>query len=351
MRLLKEKSEFVFEKSPLKRVTKQHKCEICGKPDWCSYSENGAIALCSRISAGSVKQAKNKDYIHKLRPDVGNIASAVSTSSLKSSGSCGNKQAGADHLHEVYSYLLGDCLELTEEHGDVLLNVRALSDSTIGNKLYASMPSKEKLPEVCAKLEKRFGDKLNGVPGFYKDEVGRLKMVHYGGYFIPIRDVQGRIVGMQIRLDRYVDNNKYLWFSTNPEKFTYGASSGTPVHYVKPDLVWQFGFAYITEGALKADIISEYENAAVIAIAGVTCFDVETFGIEIRKAIPKLERAKIAFDIDWKTNPSVEAGLLRMRHSLKLAGLVVEIADWDAEQGKGFDDVLIKNERRAAENE
>jgi hypothetical protein len=336
--------------SPLKRVTKRRKCEICGRPDWCSYTEDGALALCMRVSAGSVKQAKNGAYIHVLRSDVGNNASAVSTSSLKSSGSCGNKQADADHLHEVYTYLLGECLELTEEHGDILLNERTLSDTTIAYKLYASQPSKEKLPEVCAKLEKRFGNNLNGVPGFYKDEAGRWKMVHYNGYFIPVRDVQGRIVGMQIRLDGNVEH-KYLWFSTSPEKFTCGASSGTPVHYVKPDLVKQFGFAFITEGALKADIISEYKHAAVIAIAGVTCFDEETFGIEVRKAIPKLERAVIAFDSDWKTNSAVKEGLLRMGRSLRAAGLIVEVLDWDAEQGKGLDNALIENERRVEENE
>jgi Domain of unknown function (DUF3854) len=350
MRLLKDKSRFVNVDSPLVRVTKRHRCEICGKQDWCSYRQDGALALCMRVSAGSIKTADNGAYIHVLRPDVGNNASAVSTSSLKNSGKCGNKQADADHLHEVYTYLLEKCLILSAEHGDILLNERTLSDTTIAYKLYASIPSKAELPEVCKKMEERFGNNLHGVPGFYKGELGRWKMVHYNGYFIPVRDAQGRIVGMQIRLDGNVEH-KYLWFSTSPEKFTCGASSGTPFHYVKPDLVGQFGFAYITEGALKADIISEYENAAVIAIAGVTCFEEETFGIEVRKAIPKLERAVIAFDSDWKTNPAVKGGLLRMGRSLKAAGLIVEVMDWDAEQGKGLDNALIENERRVEESE
>lgn len=348
MRLLKEKSEFVTTNPPLKRVTKRRKCEICNKPDWCTYTEDGTLALCMRVSAGSTKEAKNGAYIHILRSDVGNIASAVSTSSLKSSGSCGNTQTDADHLHEVYSYLLEECLELTAEHGNILLNQRTLSDSTIANKLYASLPSEEKLPEVCMKMENRFGDNLKGVPGFYKGKSGRWKMFHCNGYFVPIRDVKGRIAGMQIRLDTY---GKYLWFSTSPDKYTYGTSSGTPVHYVKPDLVAKSGLAVITEGALKADIIREYKGVAVIAIAGVTCFDEETFGIELKKALPKLERAVIAFDSDWKTNPAVKDGLLRMGRSLRNAGLVVEVFDWDAEQGKGLDDALIENERRAEKNE
>ncbi len=281
---------------------------------------------------------------------MGNIASAVSTSSIKSSGSCGNKQADADRLHEVYAYLLGECLELTEEHSDILLNERRLSDTTIAYKLYASMPSKEKLPEVCAKMEKRFGNNLNGVPGFYKDALGRWKMFHCDGYFVPVRDVQGRIVGMQIRRDDN-EKNKYLWFSTSPDKYACGASSGTPVHYVKPEFVAQYGFAFITEGALKADVSSEYLHAAVIAIAGVKCFDEETFGLDLKKAIPNLVRAVIAFDSDWETNPTVKEGLLRMGRSLRAAGLVVELRNWDAELGKGLDDALIESERRATENE
>lgn len=350
MRIEENKSGFPKITSTLKKVTKKRKCAICGKPDWCSYSENGELALCKRVSAGSVKEAKNGAYIHLLRPGVGNSASAVSTPSIKNNGKCGNEKADADRLHEVYSYLLGECLELTEEHGDVLLNERRLSDLTIAYKLYASLPSKVELPKVCEKLEKRFGDNLLGVPGFYKDELGRWKMFRCDGYFVPVRDVQGRIVGMQIRLDDD-EKNKYLWFSTSPDNYTCGASSGTPVHYAKPDLAGQGGFALVTEGALKADFISEQEDAAAVAIAGVTCFDEETFGLELRKALPKLKRVRIAFDSDWKTNPVVRNGLLRMRSSLKRAGLIVEVLDWDVEQGKGFDDAWIQSERSKEENE
>ena len=49
------------------RVTRQRLCKICGKPDWCSYSADGRVAVCMRTE--SDKAAKNGGYVHKLTDD------------------------------------------------------------------------------------------------------------------------------------------------------------------------------------------------------------------------------------------------------------------------------------------
>jgi len=53
----------------MRRVSKRKPCLICGKPDWCGISADGAICVCMRISEGSVKLTPNGGYLHVLRDD------------------------------------------------------------------------------------------------------------------------------------------------------------------------------------------------------------------------------------------------------------------------------------------
>ncbi len=51
------------------RVSRQRPCPICGKPDWCSITEDGAAACCMRISEGAVAhvdQGHGVGHIHQL---------------------------------------------------------------------------------------------------------------------------------------------------------------------------------------------------------------------------------------------------------------------------------------------
>lgn len=334
---------FDYVKSPLRRVSTKHKCEICGKPDWCNYSEDGVLALCMRISTGSIKEAGNGAFVHVLRPSVFDHAPAKAATPIMGGGGGGyetDDKADADRRHLVYSFLLEECLTLRPEHGDQLLGVRCLSDTTITTNLYASMPAKSELPKTCRMMREKFGEDLRGVPGFYLDEVGGWKIFHVDGLVIPVRDVRGRIAALQIRPDK-IRKTKYLWFSTTPEKYPGGASSGSPLHFTKPDLVRQSGFTLITEGALKADVISEIFGCSVVGIAGVTAFNAETFGVELCEALPELRRVGVAYDADWRTNKAVRNGLKRLLLALGKTKLQVIALDWEAARGKGLDDYWI----------
>jgi hypothetical protein len=46
------------------RVTRKDPCPVCGKPDWCGVSEDGAVAVCMRVE--SAKPARNGGWIHVL---------------------------------------------------------------------------------------------------------------------------------------------------------------------------------------------------------------------------------------------------------------------------------------------
>ena len=55
-------------RSPILRVSRAHPCPICGKPDWCTYTEDGRLAFCMRVE--SDRTAGNGAYIHVLRADT-----------------------------------------------------------------------------------------------------------------------------------------------------------------------------------------------------------------------------------------------------------------------------------------
>src|ERR1043165_731614 len=41
------------------RVTKQRRCRVCGKPDWCGYSTDEQTSICMRVSNGSNGTSRN----------------------------------------------------------------------------------------------------------------------------------------------------------------------------------------------------------------------------------------------------------------------------------------------------
>lgn len=319
------------------RVSKHHPCPVCTKPDWCGVTADSNTAFCMRVSIGSTSQAHNGAFIHNLAPNMSSSVAAVSAPSLRECGSAEVQRADASRCDAVYKALL-ERLTLNSHHGDHLLNERGLSDTTIAAKLYASVPNIGETQDVCSELASRFD--LSGVPGFYKSN-GCWRLNACGdGIFIPYRDIAGRIMGNQIRI--FGEDSKYIWLSSSGKES--GASSGAPIHFVKPDLIEQWELAFITEGALKADVISERLHVTLIAIAGVTSVNFERFCSQLKQSYPSLKRVAIAFDSDWRVKREVCNALKRLIIALKANGLTVFIPDWDAEYGKGLDDYLLLSE-------
>jgi hypothetical protein len=318
---------------------------MCGKTtDWhCSVTVDGSLALCSY--RWSEEQATDGRYKHRLNDlNLQTKQTAVFTPPIAMCGSVEVPRADVDLCDAVNRALL-ESLELTDAHGTHLLDERGLSDTTIAANLYASVPSRSKAREVCDELSRRFD--LTGVPGFYKKD-GLWGLRYYGqGFYVPCRDTQGRIVGLQVRMDE--GEPRYYWLSTpNAEKHPLGASSGAPVHFSKPDLAQQSGFAFITDGALKSDRIAEHTDEACVGIAGVDSFK-GTFGAELREALPELRTVEIVYDIDWKEKPEVKKAILRLGRTLITADLFVNVREWGAVIGKGFDDYLFQHERNTNE--
>ena len=97
---------------------------------------------------------------------------------------------------------------------------------------------------------------LRNVPGFYRQgDSWRLNAGDWlRGYFVPVRDLAGRIQALTIRLDAPTESGaKYLWLSSRGKQD--GATSGVPIHFAGRHL-FDKGECVITEGALKAEVIA-----------------------------------------------------------------------------------------------
>lgn len=341
--------QFYHNRAPLSRVNKRQPCSICGKPDWCSISTDGEIAICMRVSNGSTSDAHNGGYLHILRRDVAISQSKPQPASAPPIPAHSHPQPQATNIadierrHAVYSALL-DALVLSPYHVNNLL-ARGLSEDAITRNLYASVLSYQAIHAVVNQLAARFN--LSGVPGFYREN-GQWQFVgsRWAGFFVPVRDVRERIQAMQFRCDD--GKARYVWVSSKDKPD--GASSGAPIHISAPYWIGLKPTArvWLTEGALKADVIAGQTENAVIAVAGVHAFN-QHFARDLKSTLPTVSTIAIAFDADSDSNPQVAEALQRAALLLHAGGFRVQIARWNQAHGKGLDDVIVNLSRRRAQ--
>jgi predicted CopG family antitoxin len=249
-----------------------------------------------------------------------------------------NMIANIEIRDKVYRAFLSK-LKLEKRHLQNLIR-RGLSWQAIGQNMYKSVPQDEKeIYKICNELIKE-GYKLEGIPGFYKTENNKWFFKSYPGFFIPVKDVYGRIQGMQIRRDEDKDKDKpkYIWFSSK------GKPYGTPAHAWIGVSGTPSKKVIITEGPLKADISYYLSRLTFVSVPGITA----TKGIE--QILKELGAQKIFIAFDMDLNEEVKEIVLKAREKLKNilteAGFEVHIKEWDGYLGKGIDDYLLTLQKR-----
>jgi diguanylate cyclase (GGDEF)-like protein len=238
-----------------------------------------------------------------------------------------------DRYRAVWSHLA-----LFPQHRDHLRQ-RGLSDAAIDAHGFRSMPT-----ERIGWMQKLSWtpEDLRGVPGFSWKDDGHFHGPR--GFLIPVRRRDTAIIGAQIHPDDS-DVGKYLWWSTaDPDKYPGGASSGSPPHWAWPGNQAYDDVAelWITEGPLKAIIAAEYLEMPVIGLAGLGRFNA---ALPILEAL-KPQRVIVAFDADIKTNEALGRLVTQALHAYRqvmTADGQLWMADWDAQEGKGIDDVLLRD--------
>jgi len=226
-------------------------------------------------------------------------------------------------------------LTLSDAHRQNLLD-RGLPEDAL---VYKSLPTEAKTRwRICKELLKE-GITLEHVPGFFqrKSSYGLYWDFHCPGpgFFIPMLDAQGRIQGMQVRLDEGKGKNKddrYRWFSS--AQLPGGAGSGSPVHV---PLSRQSKRVWVTEGPIKAEIASRLLNRPFVAVAGVGSYR------NVKSVLQELgaQQVIVAYDQDdkEKTRANVDHALENLALEL-LSDFDVWAAVWAGADGKGIDDFL-----------
>lgn len=185
-----------------------------------------------------------------------------------------SEKASPAEIHQTLSLLLAQ-LTLRPAHREHLRSPkRGLSDEQIESLGFKSTPPPFLCRSITARLIK-MGCKVEGVPGFYRDDCGYWTMAFYkktSGILIPAVGFDGRLQGFQIMLDVPLKDKddppekagaKYIWFSSSSKRD--GASSGSPVHLVGDPSA---RVVYVIEGLLKADISHCLTGRTFAAIAG-----------------------------------------------------------------------------------
>ncbi len=233
------------------------------------------------------------------------------------------KIASIEKRHAAYSVLL-NYLDLKSEHER---NLRERGLENVSE--YRSAPNYTQTRRLTTKVD------LSGVPGFYyHDGYWRFRM-EKSGILIPVRDVEGRIQGLQVRRDNGAAQ-KYRWVSTGATRFASmkGTRSECFCHFIGDPNARR---VYITEGPIKANVIHAYTGWTVVAVPGVSSLKNL---VKMLKNLPNLTEARIVFDMDIVKKREVCKGAKKIRdlleRELNIKGVIY---GWDREV-KGLDDYL-----------
>ena len=228
----------------------------------------------------------------------------------------------------VYQSLLAK-LDLASDHKQNLLN-RGLEESVISKNGYKSTPVFGYT--ALAKLIMASGLELNGVPGFFRNESGQWTFTNeQRGILIPVRDIQGRIQGMQIRRDNVI-KRKFRWVSSNGRYDGCRCEGWT--HFAGPirDRI------LLIEGPLKADVVHHLTGHSVLAVPGVNAL------LQLESTLSLLKESGVthidtAFDMDFLSNWYVQSGYSSLAALLIKKGFVYRTLLWDPKYN-GLDDYI-----------
>ena len=319
------------------RAAKGHPCPVCEGKSWCTVSPDGAVALCMRVEAGSFDTKESGGgtaYLHRLKDNP--------RRSSRPRGGCPTPppdapRAESDALHAAYSALLGE-LSLSAKHREALQK-RGLADDAIDRNHYRSLPVQCR-PRIAGLLREQFGEVLLRVPGFvfkYGTNGRYLTIAGSPGLLVPCRDTQGRIVALKVRRDGECDGSRYTYVSSTKHG---GPGPGAPVHAPlgtpSPSAIVR-----LTEGELKADLAFVLGDLPALSVPGVGNWKP---ALDVLRGLG-CSTVRLAFDADAWEKPHVAKHLSDCAGALVAAGFIVELDRWNADDGKGVDDLLAAGKK------
>lgn len=314
-------------------------CSICSKDSWCMEFVNEAglseAFLCHRVPSDKPAKTGN-GYIHF--PD----GNTTTTTYIKTPPPPKERKACTRMTSKVLKDLW-DMTTLNDTHKDQLL-ARGLKDLT----KYRSYPSYNETKQIMKQLSQRYTDaEMLTVAGFYRTDNGGVWMRSAkNATLIPCKNERGEMIGAQIRHDDGTKGSKYTWLSVNRRKRRKGGSkAGLRLHVAHHPQTHitqneKSKELYLTEGILKADLVSQELGMVVLGIAGVSAYDRSELKNTINKQLALRGTVNIAFDNDRFTNNQVAKALDRLAKHISSWGFKVRFCEWDSNY-KGLDDYLV----------
>lgn len=332
-------------------------CPNCGGKRCSIHWEGGACANCD--GSGNWKgrgpntcrrcdSGKKKAWVKCFRGGKGydlDASVVVNRPALKPS----SPRATDARVDLIYTAFLSRC-HLTDDWREHLRKERSLSDGTIEQSGFVTLPKQETCNRIAAEIAGSSLGSPVGVPGFYEHEgqwhFRRTLRPWEFGLVIPYRNIIGQIVMLQIRSASKIAQSRYLCISGAPLYVSHaGTSSGAPAHWVAGPDASVIG---ITEGGLKAIAIDNHWRSLSLPPmrwVGLCGLSVPGgFVTDMRAKLPKATKLILAFDREVKDSPawqSVERVKATLRDAAAKWGLsVVEVGGWPEGSAAKFDDYL-----------
>jgi hypothetical protein len=215
--------------------------------------------------------------------------------------------------HAAYSALLS-LLTLAPDHRANLLG-RGLSERAVIENDYKTTPM-----IGCRAITKKLMDsglQVEGVPGFYMDKTGAWTFIEQKrGILVPVRDMRGRIQGLQTRRDN-AEKRKYRWVSSAEiDGGSHGCGAEGWLHLAGPVRER----VILIEGPMKADIVYHLTGQSVLAVPGVNSLkNLERVMLELKER--GVRQVMTAFDMDFLKNPHVQNGYNELVNLLGILGI------------------------------
>lgn len=287
------------------------------------------------LYTGTTRDKVRQALIEKLDPQINPNLPKVRIESKPAIEEC--PISDIETRHKTYSALLSK-LTLANDHIENLRN-RGLSIEDIECLGYKTTPVLG-MSTIAKQLEKE-GYHLAGVPGFFRcNDESWTFIQEQRGILIPVRDIEGRIQGLQIRRDNAV-KRKFRWVSSSERKDGCQSKGWTHIAGpVRPVML-------LTEGPMKADIIYTLSQRSVIAVPGVNSLTHLQSALEILRE-KGLKEIKTAFDMDFLINWHVQNGYNNLMSLLDSMGFKFGTYIWDSRY-KGLDDYIwaLKSEKQS----